>query len=72
MSATDGHGTYMAGRNSLVLLGNKQYGNYVNQKNVSAALSATSKKRKYKISAETLNPQLLKKKVIGTRPHHRL
>jgi hypothetical protein len=43
-SATDGHGTYMTGRNSLVIMANKQYGNYVSQKYTSAVFYTTSKK----------------------------
>ena len=39
--AQDGHGIFMEGRNSWVIMANQQFGNYVSQNFASAALSAS-------------------------------
>jgi hypothetical protein len=71
LHAEDGHGSFQEGRNSLVIMANQQFGHYVSQKYASAALSESSKKRRKKMSDTTLNPQVLKKKILGHRPRHR-
>ena len=71
LPAIDGHGIFKEERNSLVLMANQQFGNYVSQKYTSAALSASSKKRRLNMSETTLDPQILKKKVMAPRPRHR-
>ena len=70
VTSTNRNGNYIPGKQSLVVMANKQQGDYVSQPYASAALSYISKKRRVAMSEEALNPQTLKSVKAGPSRRH--